>query len=274
MCMAAAALYAGAQQAESFTIQGSEGKLYAELIKPATDAAKTPLVIICHGFGGNAGEKLLTDISADLLAQGIASLRFDFNGHGKSEGLFQDMTVPNEIDDLKAVIKWAQQQPWVENISLLGHSQGGVVVSMTAGELGDKVIKSLVLMAPAAVLRDDALRGNTMGAMYDPWNMTDEYVELPFGGKKLGRKYIQSAVRLPIYETARNYTGPVLIIHGTADRVVPYTYGERYHEGYQHSEIRLIPGDDHMFSGGVAEAALLASDWLTKELKSLSHNIC
>lgn len=178
------------------------------------------------------------------------------------------MTVLNEIEDLKDVIKWAQQQSWVENISLLGHSQGGVVVSMTAGELGDKVIKNIVLMAPAAVLRDDALRGSTMGAQYDPWNMTAEYIQLPFGGLKLGRQYIETAVNLPIYETAFNYDGPVLVIHGTHDRVVPYTYGERYNQGYRHSAMKLIPGEDHGFSVNTAEAALYASDWLTKQLQS------
>ena len=67
----------------------------------------------------------MTDIANDLQAQGIASLRFDFKGHGNSEGEFQNMTVLNEIEDLKKVISWAQAQPWVENISLLGHSQGG-----------------------------------------------------------------------------------------------------------------------------------------------------
>lgn len=263
----ALALGCGAQNVETLTLSGSEGKLYAELQKPSVKAGdKMPLVIICHGFSDNCNSGLLKDIADDLQTDGIASLRFDFNGHGRSEGRFQDMTVPNEIADLKNVIAWAQGQPWVGSISLLGHSQGGVVASMTAGELGDKVIKSLVLMAPAAVLRDDALRGNTMGAMYDPWNMTADYVQLPFGDLKLGRKYIEAAVTLPIYETALNYTGPVLIIHGTHDRVVPYTYGERYDNGYKNSSIELIPGEDHGFSRNRAEAALHASDWLAKTL--------
>lgn len=259
-----------AQNMETFTIKGAEGMLYAELQKPETNEKenKMPLVILCHGFSANCNTELLTDIADDLQNNGIASLRFDFNGHGKSEGEFQNMTVPNEIEDLKDVISWAQAQPWVENISLLGHSQGGVVVSMTAGELGDKVIRNVVLMAPAAVLRDDALRGNTMGAMYDPWNMTTDYIQLPFGNLKLGRKYIESAVNLPIYETALNYTGPVLIIHGTHDRVVPYTYGERYNQGYRNSSIKLIPGEDHSFTVNTAEAALYATDWLVKQLRN------
>lgn len=254
-----------AQQPENLELKGSQGNLYAELQRPATDA-KVPLVILCHGFSGNCRSPLFKDIAEDLYENGIASLRFDFNGHGKSDGLFQNMTVLNEIDDLKDVIQWAQRQSWVENISLVGHSQGGVVASMTAGELGDKIIKNVVLMAPAAVLRDDALRGSTMGAQYDPWNMTSDYVQLPFGGLKLGREYIETAINLPIYETAFNYDGPVLVIHGTHDRVVPYTYGERYDQGYKHSTIKLLPGEDHGFSVNTSEAALYASDWLIKQL--------
>lgn len=265
--MLCAVLGGYAQGVETFSVKGAEGMLHAELQKPETAKdKKVPLVIICHGFSGNCDAKLLTDIADDLLKDGIASIRFDFNGHGKSKGEFQNMTVPNEIQDLKNVITWAQDQPWVENISLLGHSQGGVVVSMTAGELGDKVIKSLVLMAPAAVLRDDALRGNTMGAIYDPWNMKEDYIQLPFGGVKLGRKYIESALTLPIYETALKYTGPVLVMHGTYDRVVPYTYGERYDQGYKNSTLHLIQGEDHDFSQTSTESALYAADWLAKQL--------
>ena len=256
-----------ARQSEEFELKGSEGELFAILQRPDT-VGPTPLVILCHGFGGNCQAQLFIDIADDLCRSGIATLRFDFNGHGKSAGLFQNMAVLNEIEDLKSVIGWARKQSWVADISLLGHSQGGVVASMTAGELGDKVIKSLVLMAPAAVLRDDALRGNTMGALYDPWNMTSEYIQLPFGGLKLGRKYIETAVNLPIYETALKYEGPVFILHGTHDRIVPYTYGERYHHGYKHSSIRLLPGEDHAFSVDMAEAARLASDWLILQLKA------
>ncbi len=257
-----------AQVGESFSVKSGEGMLHAELQKPEiSKEKKVPLVIICHGFGGNCESKLLTDIADNLQNKGIASIRFDFNGHGKSNGEFQNMTVLNEIQDLKNIITWAQTQSWVKNISLLGHSQGGVVVSMTAGELGDKVIKSAVLMAPAAVLRDDALRGNTMGAMYDPWNMKEEYVQLPFGGMKLGREYIKTALTLPIYETAFKYNGPVLVMHGTYDRVVPYTYGERYDMGYKNSKLYLIQGEDHGFSQTATESSNYAAEWLATHLK-------
>ena len=258
---------------KEFHIDGSKGKLFSILQYPAEveHNVKFPLVILCHGFMGNCQSPLEETLSEDIVSNGMAALRFDFNGHGKSEGLFQEMTVPNEIEDLEKVIDWARKQPWVESISLVGHSQGGVVVSMVAGELGDSIIKSEVLMAPAAVLRDDALRGNTMGAIYNPWNLETEYVELPFSpqGKNilLGKEYIETAMSLPIYETARNYTGPTLILHGTHDNVVPYTYGLRYNEEIKGSELKLIDGEGHGFNNSLKESCQYIADWFKNVLQ-------
>ena len=151
-----------------------------------------------------------------LQAHGIASIRFDFNGHGQSEGEFKDMTVPNEIEDAKKVVEYVSSLPYVNGLAIAGHSQGGVVAAMTAGELsealGQPAFKAVALMAPAAVLREDAIKGSTMGKMYDPFD-PGEYIEL-FGGLKLGGNYIRTAFTLPIYETAAKYQGPAIIVHG------------------------------------------------------------
>ena len=237
---------AKAQQTEDLTLEGSKGKLAATLQTPKIEnGKKVRMVIICHGFGSNKDRPLLHTIANQLQEAGIASIRFDFNGCGKSEGRFQDMTVLNEIEDAKKVIDYAQKLPWVSGISIVGHSQGGVVASMVAGQL-KKSIKSVALCAPAAVLRDDALRGSTQGATYDPHNIP-EYVDLP-RGLRMGHNYVVTAQTLPIYETAKEYKGAVLVIHGTWDVIVPYTYGERYHQGYKNSRLILLPQVDHVFS--------------------------
>lgn len=261
------AIAINAQSSDTLKIQGAVGQLYTIVQKPSMKAGeKLPVVIICHGFGSDCNRPLLRAIASDVVEQGMIAVRFDFNGCGQSDGLFQDMTVPSEIDDLKHVVDWVQQQPWTENISLVGHSQGGVVVSMTAGELGAGRIKCEALLAAAAVLRDDAIRGNTQGATYDPYNLKGDYVQLPprMDGKtiRIGKNYIETAMNLPIYETAANYTGPVLILHGTHDRIVPYTYSERYHEKLPQSQIRLISDENHTFSNTTDSSALLVADWL------------
>ena len=250
---------------ERVTIDGDHGKLQAVIQKPVLkQGEQCPMVVFCHGFGGSKDGPLFELITDSLQKHGIASIRFDFNGHGESEGRFQDMTVPNEINDAKKVIEYVRDLRYVSKIALVGHSQGGVVASMTAGELGDD-IAAVALMAPAAVLRDDAIRGSTFGKMYNPLD-PPEYVEL-WGPQRLGRNYIKTAFSLPIYETAAKYHGPALIIHGNGDRIVPYTYGERFHQQWKGSEYVMQEYFDHGFSQNIYRTTDTVSAFLMRTLR-------
>ncbi len=250
---------------ERVTIDGDHGKLQAVIQKPdLKPGQQCPMVVFCHGFGGTKEGPLFELITDSLQKHGIASIRFDFNGHGESEGKFEEMTVPNEINDAKKVIEYVRDLRYVSKIALVGHSQGGVVASMTAGELGSD-ISAVVLMAPAAVLRDDAIRGSTFGKQYNPLD-PPEYVEL-WGPQRLGRNYIKTACSLPIYETAANYHGPALIIHGNGDRIVPYTYGLRFHQQWKGSEYVLQEYFDHGFSQNIYRTTDIVSDFLLRTLK-------
>ena len=90
---------------ERVTIDGDHGKLQAVIQKPVLkQGEQCPMVVFCHGFGGSKDGPLFELVADSLQKHGIASIRFDFNGHGKSEGEFKDMTVPNEIEDAKKVV--------------------------------------------------------------------------------------------------------------------------------------------------------------------------
>lgn len=262
--------YQAAQKGETVFIDGDHGRLKALIQKPALQSGeKCPMVIFCHGFSGTKDGPLFELICDTLQAHGVASIRFDFNGHGESEGEFKDMTVPNEIEDAKKVVAYVSDLRYVSSLAIVGHSQGGVVAAMTAGqlseELGEPAFKAVALMAPAAVLRDDAIRGSTMGKSYNPFD-PGEYVEL-WGGLKLGGNYIRTAFSLPIYETAAKYQGPALIVHGNADRVVPYTYGERFHQIWPKSELVIQEYFDHGFSQNIYRSTDLVTRFLLKQLK-------
>ena len=248
----------------SLTLDGHHGKLAAILQRPELEhGEKCPMVMLLHGFTGNKTNRPLTDIADALEQKGVASIRFDFNGHGESEGKFEDMTVLNEIEDAKKVFEFVKGLEYVESVSVAGHSQGGVVTSMLAGELGKDNVKSIVLLAPAAVLRDDSIRGTVFGVNYDAGN-PPETVSIMGGRLELGKNYVLTAQTLPIYETAEKFTGPACMIHGTADRIVPYTYSERYNKIYENGEIHLIDGADHGFNNFWDEATKIAVDFLTK----------
>lgn len=253
----------GAAKSQEVAIDGDHGKLSAVIQRPE-GKTEYPLVIIMHGFMANKERPLLTKLADDLEKDGIASIRFDFNGQGKSEGRFQDMTVLNEIEDAKAVYAYARKLPGVTDIALAGHSQGGVVASMTAGELGTQKIKALVLMAPAAVLREDAIRGQIFGIHYDPLNPPET---IDVRDHKLGAAYVKTAQTLPIYETASQYQGPAYMIHGMGDIIAPYTYSLRYQRIYFNGKVHLIDGEDHTFSHDTDGAAKDAADFFKAQLK-------
>lgn len=249
-----------------FYIDGAQGKLATRLSLPdLAPGAVCPIVIFSHGFGGDMTFHLFEPLIQRLNRASIGVLRFDFNGCGLSEGAFEDMTVPNEIEDLLNVVAFARQLPATKNISLLGHSQGGVVTSMVSGDCGYPQIECEVLLSAAAVLRDDALRGMTHGGSFDPWHL-----DLPTytvkGAKPIGRNYIQTAMTLPIYETSGNFSGPALIVNGMADTVVPYTYAQRYHSCLTDSRLVIIPGENHTYNYSPAYVVNLVASWLISHL--------
>ena len=210
------------------------------------------MAILMHGFTANRNTELLRQIADDLRDENVASVRFDFNGHGESDG--------------KAILEYVRTDPHVRNIFLVGHSQGGVIASMLAGLYPD-VIKKVVLLAPAAQLKDDALKGNTQGAVYDPNHIPDT---VPLVGNKLGMKlggfYLRTAQVLPIYEVSVRFSGPVSVIYGTNDQVVDPKYAKKYDDIYEDSELHAITDADHRFTGQYKKPA---SDLTAQFLKPL-----
>lgn len=237
-------------QRDGLTLVGDREEPFGEIYDMA---------ILMHGFTANRNTALLKQIADNLRNENVASVRFDFNGHGESDGNFEDMTVVNEIEDGKAILDYVRTDPHVRNIFLIGHSQGGVVASMLAGLYPD-VIKKVVLMAPAAQLKDDALAGNTQGATYNPDHIP---TTVPFKNKKLGGFYLRTAQVLPIYEISQRYSGPASIIVGSNDQVVDPKYAKKYDEVYENSELHVIDGGDHSFTNEFKDqAAKLAADFV------------
>ena len=66
---------------------------------------------------------------------------------------------------------------------------------------------------------------------------------------KLGREYILTTQELDIYGTAKAYTGPVRLIHGSKDTIVPMSCSEKFVETYtQDTELIVVEGENHMIT--------------------------
>lgn len=238
--------------AREFEVKGPQGGLSMTLTLPEgfdKDNDSCPMVILMHGIFASKNIVPMPALAKSLADKGIASIRFDFGGHWNSEGKMQNMTIGKEIEDALAMWEFARSLPYVGNIGLLGHSQGGVVASMTAGILSSKgnAPAGLVLIAPGSVVQDACRNGKFFGARFTPSD-PPEFVRC-FGIMKLGREYIMTTQSIDIYGTAGTFTGPVRIIHGDKDGIVPMSCSERFAETYgDASELIVVEGENHMIT--------------------------
>lgn len=255
-------------QSEEYAVYGSQGGISTKITLPDgfnTERDKCPMAILMHGFMSNKKMYPVPMLAEALAKEGIASICFDFNAHGKSEGEFIDMTIAGEIEDAKAVFRYVNSLPYVTETIFIGHSQGGVIAGMLAGELQteEKKPECLVLLAPAAVLKDDAIAGQCMGKRYDAAN-PPEYVNVMF--HKLGRKFILAAQKLPVYEVSCEYTGKVCLIHGKRDKIVPFSYSEKYHELYSDSELHLLEDEGHFMNADKDKVMSIVTDFIKRNI--------
>ncbi len=232
----------------------------------APKAKSFPVAILFHGFGGSIEdfpESVFSRITQKLVESGIGVMRFDFNGHGKSEGDFTSMNIFNEINDAIAILEYAKKQSYTKCIYLMGHSQGGVVAGMTAGLYPD-IVKKLVLLAPAASLKTDAQQGRCFHNHYDT-NSIPDAINVD-GVHNVGGHYFRIAKNLPIYEITKNFTNPALAICGLNDAVVSKKAIECYKKELNNCHVEYMDVD-HGLNGNATDNMIeLIAEFLSTDL--------
>lgn len=233
---------AGTYSIQELTLERDGMKIWGELYLPES-GEPLPLVIMCHGFGGN--HEHMSAYAKAFAGSGFAVYSFDFIGGGyssRSDGTMKEMSVLTEAADLSAVLDRMKTQPGIDpdSIFLMGGSQGGFVCSYVAGVRPDDVA-GLVCLYPAYVLQDNAWKQTP-----DPDNIPET---INLMGIALGGIYNRDAMSFDIYDIIRNYPGKVLIIHGTVDSIAPISWSERAAEVFPDAELIRYEGANHGFRG-------------------------
>jgi len=115
-----------------------------------------PAVLLITGSGKQDRDETIFDhkafavIADQLTKNGIAVLRVDDRGMGKTTGNFNTATTADFAKDAAAGINYLKTLPNVDttNIGIIGHSEGGLIAPMLASERKD--IKFIVLLAGPA----------------------------------------------------------------------------------------------------------------------------
>nr|WP_211862661.1 alpha/beta hydrolase [Neoroseomonas soli] len=214
-----------------------------------------PGVVFLGGFFSD-----MTGTKAEFLAgwceaRSVPFLRFDYSGHGTSQGRFEDGTIGRWAEDAACVIAAQAEGPQV----LVGSSMGGWIALLLARRMQAQQlqarqmqVRALVGIAPAPDFTEDL-----MWAEFPPevraaierdgeWRRPSEYgAPYPITRALIedGRQHLLLRGPLPI-------EAPVRILQGQQDPDVPWQHALRIADALAGGDVRvtLIKDGDHRLS--------------------------
>lgn len=145
-------------EVKDFTFMGKNTKLtYGATLTIPKGKKKYPLAILISGTGQHdrnytyIGREFFTVLADYLAKKGIASLRVDDRGIGKTTGDFQIATTGDFADDIEEEITYVKSDKNIDgtHIGLIGHSEGGMIASIVSSR--NKNVKFMISLSGVGV---------------------------------------------------------------------------------------------------------------------------
>ncbi len=231
---------------EKIFFRSSRGFRICGLLTNPTSSFEPLVTISCHGFLSSKQSQTNVILEETLGEAGLSMLRFDFFGHGESEGNFPDLTISESVDDVLSAIAFLKQSGF-KSIGLVGSSFGGMASLLAAAQTTDLVflaLKSPVVHYPSMM---KSLYGE---AMLEEWrNKGFADVDGPDGKKHtLEYAFYEDSTAHDGYKAGARISIPTLIVHGDQDETVPVSQSQKASTLIKGCRLEIIQGADHRYS--------------------------
>jgi hypothetical protein len=209
-------------------------------------------IILCHGIGyhKDEDEDLFRNFARRLYDTGFSVFRFDFRGHGESEGKSVDMTIMGEKMDLEAAVKFLQNKGFKE-FGILSQSFAGGAVSFYS-PIHQDIIKALVFWNSVIDYTEENKPTLPWTVKYwgkPAFERTEKFGFTEIGGTKLrvGKRFMEEIRVLKPWRELIKLSVPVLFVHGDRDNYVPVEGSVRCAGMMKNAKLEIIHGADHGF---------------------------
>ena len=198
---------------------------------------------------------------ADSLAEyGIASLRYDKRGIGKSQPDTimgeQNLTIDNIADDAEAMYNWLMAQGYA-NIYIAGHSEGSLIGMMIAEKLKPA---GFISIAGAGRKAGDILKEQVAAQLPGLKTELDNDIDSLERGLSVStvnpsvagllrpsiQPYMKSWLRLDPQKIISRLNCPVLIVQGTKDIQIKEIDAKNLYQAKQKSKLVIINNMNHV----------------------------
>jgi uncharacterized OsmC-like protein/alpha/beta superfamily hydrolase len=201
-------------QSQKIMFEGAQGAtLAARLDLPAGPIRAT--AIYAHCFTCSKDIAAARRIAGALAKEGVAVLRFDFTGLGRSGGDFSETTFTTNCGDLKAAADWLREHMEAPSL-MIGHSLGGAAVLSVAGAI-DEVKAVATINAPAEPEHVE----RAFEAELDAIRKTGE-AEVMLAGREftIRKAFLDDLATHDLPASVRELGKPLLILHAPRDETV------------------------------------------------------
>lgn len=200
-------------------------QLAGTLVQPPEPSGRA--VVLVHGGGVTREEGgFFTRLAEGLAGAGVASLRFDLRGHGQSEGRMEELTLAAVLNDIHVAVDTVPELTGAESVSLLGASFTGGICAYYAARRPERV-QRLVLLNPQLNYKRRTIDNSAFWA--DDHLTVEAAARLDQDGflqysatLRHGRAIFHEAFWFDVAGAIPRITAPTLLVHGTADTLVPF----------------------------------------------------
>ncbi|OGK34232.1 hypothetical protein A3I50_04630 [Candidatus Roizmanbacteria bacterium RIFCSPLOWO2_02_FULL_37_9] len=230
---------------EKVYFKNSKGdRLCGILLNPTGDKSKL-IVILAHGFSSNKNTKNFVKLKDILVGKGISSFRFDFYGHDESDGLFENITITEAVDDILQAIDFLKEKGF-NKIALFGSSFGGISSILAASKTND--LQFLALKSPVSDYKEVQYRLHSKEEIED-WKKNGLRIYEDDGRKmRLNYSFFKDFKYNNAYKAALKIKIPTLIVHGDADEEVPVSQSIKTSKIIQNCKLVLVKDSDHVYT--------------------------
>ena len=202
-------------------------------------------IIFIHGLNSDMnGEKALT-VEKYARKHKLNFVRFDFRGHGDSDGKFEDFTISDWKKDLVNVIDNLTRGPQI----LIGSSLGGWLM-MLAARVRPSRVKGMIGLAAAPDFGDNLYNNLTIKNKREIKNKgIIKYSSFGFS-YFIRKNFFIDARKNKVLNKLYRYNKPLILIHGLNDNVVSSKVPKKILKKVTSKKIQIIllKNSDHRLS--------------------------
>jgi uncharacterized protein len=234
-----------------------------------------PVVLMLHGFGSYKDEvgNMYQRLAAALAAKGVASLRIDFAGFGKSDGDTGSITVGGQVKDAETAYKWLVDSKLVnpKRIGVIGFSLGGGISTvLTAQNPG--AFKSMVTWSSVGDLEKDFNEELGQEAVDTAYAKGVVGLDLGWRTIVLKKDFFESLKAYDLSALISGYDGAYLAIAGAKDFSSAYAQEFVDSSSAKPKQAWIVPEGDHIYGVLGPDQTMANSvitrtaDWFSKTL--------